>query len=216
MNWKPKHLAWKLGSLLIAVMLWIAMSVEPDAVTNREVPLLFRGLPNELLIGGDPPDRVRIELRGPERRLTSETLADTVAVFELGDIKEPGERTFTISTVNLNLPTGVTFLRAVPSQVRLRFAHLKSREVPVEVRFSGTMPKGLTLVSHTVTPQMLRIAGSENRIDGVGLVETDPIEMSKITTSGSIRVNAFINEPQIHFESSPLVTVNLVVKKSGN
>jgi YbbR domain-containing protein len=213
MSWKPKHLGWKLGSLLLAVLLWIAISGQPDAVTQREIPLLFRNLPGDLLITGDPPQSVRIELRGAESRLTSTTLAETVAVFDLSGVHDPSEQTFTVSTTNLNLPEDVAFLRAVPSQFRLRFARLKSKEVPVEIRLTGALPEGWHLKSRSVVPDRLRVAGSETRIESVRSVETDPIDLGRITASGIVKVNTFISEPQVHFESSPVVTVSLVLEK---
>ena len=221
MSWKPesyvpKHLGWKLGSLLLSVLLWIAISSPPDTVTNRDVPLLFRNLSNNLLITGDPPQSVRVELRGAETRLTGAALADLVAVFDLASVRDPGEQTFTISTSNLKLQDRVTFLRAVPSQFRLRFARLKSKEVPVEVRFTGNLPQGWHLVSRSVIPDHLRIAGSESMIEGIRSVETDPLELSRLTASGSYKVNAFIDEPQVHFESSPVVTVSVVLDKTEN
>ena len=44
------------------------------------------------------------------------------------------------------LPQGVTFLRSVPSQLRVRFARLMSREVPVNPRIYAPPPAGYRVV----------------------------------------------------------------------
>src|SRR6266851_865853 len=138
----PNNIGWKLGSLLAAILLWLGVSAAPDVVANHSAPVLYRNLAPGLMVAGDSPETVHIELRGTTRQLTAAVLAGTVAVFDLSGVKSAGDRTFTISETNLNLPPGVTFLRAVPSQFRLRFARLAAREVPVEIQLAGSPPAG--------------------------------------------------------------------------
>jgi diadenylate cyclase len=210
----PKNLGWKLGSLLLAVLLWLAFSATPDVITSHSAPILYQNLASGLMVTGDSPDSVHVELRGPTGQLTAAALADTVALFDLSGVSEAGERTFTISETNLNLPPNVTFLRAVPSQLRLRFSRLLGKDVPVQIRFTGKLPEGYELVSKTVSPDRLRIAGSETRVLAVNAVETDAIDLSTVTQSGEYRIDAFVPDPQVRFESSPVVTVTLTVERA--
>ncbi len=212
----PNNIGWKLGSLLAAILLWLGVSAAPEVVANHSAPVLYRNLASELMIAGDSPETVRIELRGTTRQLRAAVLADTAAVFDLSAVKSAGDRTFTISETNLNLPPGVTFLRAEPSQFRLRFVRMAAKEVPVEIRFSGSPPAGYRLTGQSVSPDRLRIAGSEIRIAAVSSVQTDPIDLSGLTGSGDYGVDAFVADPQVHFESSPKVTVKLAIERTGN
>ena len=207
----PKNLGWKLGSLLLAVLLWLAFAATPDIITTHSAPILYRNLAPSLLVTGDAPETVHIELRGPASQLSAASLSDSVALFDLSSVSGPGERTFTIADSNLNLPRNVTFLRAVPSQLRLRFARLITREVPVTIRFTGALPAGRQLVSQSAMPEYLRIAGSENQVRTVENVETDAIDLNAVSASGEYRVNAFVTNPQVRFESSPVVTVKLAI-----
>jgi hypothetical protein len=215
-RWVPKNLGWKFGSLLLAVLLWLAFSATPDIVTTHTAPILYRNLAPSLLVTGDSPESIHIELRGPTGQLSAASLADTVALFDLASVSGPGERTFTISDANLNLPRNVSFLRAGPSQLRLRFARLLTRDVPVQIRFVGALPPGRQLVSKTSTPDTLRIAGSEAQVLSVENVETDAIDLSTVIKSGEYHVNAFVSNPQVRFESSPIVTVKLAVENTAN
>ena len=212
----PKNIGWKIAALTLSVLLWIALSAEPDLVTARAVPILYRNLNPQFLVTGDVPENVRIEIRGSASQLTSSSLADTVALFDLGVIDSAGERTFTISNDNLNLPRGVTFLRAMPSQLRLRIARLAAKDVPVKVRTTGEVPLGYRFVSATAAPGTLRITGSQRRVDAIGSVETDAIDLDGITQPTQRRVNAFIADPQVRFESTPVVTVTLTIERIGN
>jgi YbbR domain-containing protein len=213
---EPKNLGWKLGSLLLAILLWLAFSATPDIVTTHTAPILYRNLAPSLLVTGDAPENIHVELRGSAGELTAASLAETVVLFDLASVSGPGERTFTISDANLNLPRNVLFLRAVPSQLRLRFARLLTRDVPVQIRFSGALPPGRQLVSKTSTPETLRVAGSETQVLTVENVETDSIDLSTVTESGEYHVNTFVSNPQVRFESSPIVTIKLAVENTAN
>jgi len=214
--WVPNNLGWKLGSLLLAVLLWLAFSATPDIVTTHAAPILYRNLAPSLLVTGDTPESIHVELRGPAGQLSAASLSDTVALFDLASVSGPGERTFTLSDENLNLPRNVSFLRAVPSQLRLRFARLLTRDVPVQIRFSGALPPGRQLVSKTSTPETLRVAGAEVQVLSVENVETDAIDLSTVSKSGEYQVNTFVSNPQVRFESSPIVTIKLAVENTAN
>lgn len=208
-----RNFGWKLGSLLIAVLLWFAIVGEPEVVTTRTAPILYRNLSKQFLIGQEALDSVRLELRGPAGRLSSAALSDVAVDLDLSAINSAGERTFTLSDGDLRLPDGVTFLRAIPSQLRLRFARLKSKDVPVEVRFSAPPPAGYSIVHQEIQPEKLRIAGPEARVDGMTVAQTDAIDLSEITSGRDYRVNTFLADPQVWFESPPAVTVKLRIEK---
>jgi hypothetical protein len=128
---------WKLVSVLLAILLWYAVEGEPELVTSRALPLYFERLPADLLLTAEAPSSVRVEMRGPSGKLSPSSLSDAAFRLDLSPVNAPGERTFTLSSANLNLPSGVTFLRAAPSQPHLAFDRNLGKDVPVEIRFAG-------------------------------------------------------------------------------
>lgn len=207
------NFGWKLGSLMLAVLLWFAILGEPELVTTHTAPILYKNLSQGLLIGIDALDQVRVELRGPSGKLTPDRLGEMAVLLDLADVKGPGERTFTLADADFHLPQGVTFLRSVPSQLRVRFSRLVSREVPVAIRVSAPLPSGYRIVHQETVPETLRIAGPEGRVQTVNSAETDAINLSGITANTELKANAYITDPQVRFEVSPLVTVKLVIEK---
>jgi hypothetical protein len=209
-----RNFGWKVGSLALAVLLWLAILGEPELVTTHTAPILYKNLPRDLLIGADAIDQVRVELRGPSGELSPDHLAELAVMLDLSGVSGPGERTFTLSDADFHLPQGVTFLRSVPSQLRVRFSRMLTREVPVVLRISAHPPAGYSVVSSQVVPPTLRIAGPEGRVNGVASAETDPVDLSSVTSNADIKVNAFIPDPQVRFESAPQVTVKVVIEKN--
>ena len=136
--------------------------------------------------------------------------------LDLAGVNAPGERTFTISTAALSLPEGVVFLRAVPSQLRLRFDRRATKDVPVEVRISGTPPAGFHLTRDTASPERLHISGPESSIATILSAETDAVDISGLTAPKEMRVNTFLADPRVQFESPSVVTVRIEVERSSS
>ena len=209
-----RNFGWKLAALVLSVILWFSIVGEPSLVTTHTVPILFKNLPPDLLLGSDTPDSVRVEVRGPSRRLTSANLSDLAMMLDLSSISGPGERTFTLADEDLHLPDGVTFLRAIPSQVRVRFARLEHKDVPVEIRIGEQPPAGYHVTHQEVSPDHLRIAGPERRVQDTPSAQTDALDLRGVTGTQEFRVSTFVVDPQVRLESSPMVNVKVVVEKN--
>ncbi|HLJ14374.1 MAG TPA: CdaR family protein [Bryobacteraceae bacterium] len=207
------HFGWKLLSLGIATALWLAIVDEPVLLTSQPVPIFYTHLPKNLEIGSEVPDRVHLEVSGPARKLTSESLAETSVRIDLSRIQHPGVQTFTINTSNIDLPDGVTFLRAMPSQLRLRFERYASRAIPVDVRFAGPPPLGYRVARKEVQPETLQIGGPEDRVSQIEFAQTDPVDIGNVFGEAQFRVNTYVVDPQVRFESSPMVTVKIWMEK---
>jgi len=218
MNWRrlTNHIWWKIGSLVISVLLWLVISVQPVLVTTRTMPVYYQNLSRDLLMAAEVPDTVHVELRGPSGKLSPASLGDTAVRLDLSPITGPSERTFTLSSANLNLPQGVEFLRAMPSQLRLVFDRNLIKDVPIEIRFAGSPPPGFRIASQEAEPMMVRIAGPEAHVKVVDMAHTDAIDLASATGDTAVRVNVFVRDSQVRLESSPIVTVRLSIVKAGN
>jgi len=208
-NW-----GWKLLALAISYALWIAIAREPELETSISVPIEFKNLPSDLDISSDVPDRVHLEVRGPSTRLSRDYLSDLAVVLDLADA-QAGERTFTIHDWNTNLPVGVTFDRAVPSQITLRFARLLSRETPIAPRYLKPPPPGYRVESYQFQPDKVWIRGPEDHVKRIQEVTTDPIDLSGVTRRAKIPVHINIGDPQVRLKMPRAVTnFEVVVQKS--
>ena len=207
---------WKLISLLLSIGLWVTIINEPELVTSAAVPIFYRGLPKGIEIASGQPDRIFLEIRGPSSRLTPGRLADTAVQIDLTDVTRPGERTFTISRPNINLPMNVNLLRAVPSQLRLTFDNQVSKDVPVHVRLSGKPADGWRVVNQLVSPDRLRIVGPASRIALIEAAETDPVDLTGFEKLMVTKVHSYIADSQVRFESSPMVQVRVELERTGS
>jgi len=208
------NFGWKLLSLALSVLLWYLVVGEPELVTIQSVPLLYRNLPRHLMLLPDSPSEVRAELRGPSGKLTRSTLSDVFAALDLAGISGPGMQPFTLSEADFNLPQGVSFLRAIPSQVILSFDAILIKSVPVTIQLTGALPRGYRLAGKTVQPSTLNVSGPQARVSGIESAQTDRVSLNGLTQTTDIKVNALLSEARVQFESSSVVTVHLIIEKT--
>ena len=213
MRWVLQNAGWKLLSLGIAVVLWFLVVGEPTLTTSVSAPLEFRNIPSELEVNATVPERVQLEVRGSPSLLESSDLAKIAVVLDLSPVHRPGVFTFTLGRNYVTMPSGVEFVRAVPTQLRLRFEYRVTREVPVQVRFSKPPPDGYRVRSRAIAPERVRLTGADSRVGQVDFVETDPIDLTGVVGEREFTVQTFVGDPHVRFASSPVVRVRVAVEK---
>jgi YbbR domain-containing protein len=213
MKFITANLGWKLLALLIAVVLWIAIEREPELATSISVPIEFKNVPDDLDIGSNQPDRVRLEIRGPSGRLSRDNLADLAVILDLQDAG-PGERTYNIRPANINLPSGVSFDRALPSQITLRFDKLLTKEVEIHVPpYSKGPPDGYRVRSYTLAPPKTFIRGPEERVKSMTHVTLDPVDLSGVISQAEFTTHVNVGDPQVRLEVPGSVKLRVTLER---
>jgi YbbR domain-containing protein len=207
------NLGWKLLSLVIAVTLWIAIAREPEMATAVAIPIEFKNMPDDLDIVSNTPDRVRLEIRGPSGRLGRDDLANLAVVLDLTGAR-PGERTFNIRPATINLPSDVSFYRALPSQITLRFDKLMMKTVEiVPAPFSKGPPEGYRVRSYTVEPNKTLIRGPEERVKNISRVTLDPVDLSGVVSEAEFQTHINVGDAQVRLEVPGAVGVKVTLEK---
>lgn len=89
-NWSLKLL-----SLVLAVVLWFLVVGQEKAEIGMKVPIVYSGLPKNMLMAGEPIDEVDVRLYGPRnlvRQVASQPVSKAIAINNL----EPGEHSFQV------------------------------------------------------------------------------------------------------------------------
>jgi YbbR domain-containing protein len=209
-NWK-----YKLGSVLLASLLWLSVVEEPTLATSVLAPVQYQNMPKDLELTSDVTDKVHLEIRGPASNLSPAVLADTRVLLDLGGVKRAGERTFPIDRDNVVLPSGVQLDRASPAQVRIRFEERLVKTVRVRLRIRRRPEDGYEIVSQGVVPDQLKIVGPESHVARIESVETDPIDVDHLKDASEVfRVHAYLADPEVRFAGDGSVEAKIEVKKS--
>jgi len=209
-----ENIGWKLLSLAAAATIWAMVATEPELSTFASAPVEYKNLPNDLEVASTPLTSVLLELRGPSGQLggTSESGLHPQVILDMS-AAVPGQRTFTVEDGAVKLPRGVRLVGAVPSQVRLVFERRTDASVPVTVPVTGEGHDGYYVASQNVQPGRLEIVGPASHVARVTQAVTDAVDVSQVVGTSQFRVNAFLNDPYVRFQSSPQVEVTITMKK---
>ena len=210
------NFGWKLASVTLATGLWVMVEREPELTTTVSAPIEYKNLPVGLDIGGDTPDRIRLEVRGPSGRLTPASLGTVAVVLDLSKVQGPGERTFNVSEAYAHLPEGVSVYRAAPSQVHVAFEQIATKEVLVKPRYAGPAATGYRILSYEMKPPRVSVTGPSSHLSKIETVETDPIDLSGVVGLVERRVHVYMPDPQVRLSSIAVVECEVVLEKDSN
>ena len=115
-----RNFEWKLLSLALATLVWIAIYREPDMFTVLAAPVQFKNASGNLEISSEIVESVDLETRGPAGLLRNLSEKRVAVVLDFSSVRTPGERTFRLPR-GTNLPSGVEMVRIIPSQLRFIF-----------------------------------------------------------------------------------------------
>jgi YbbR domain-containing protein len=203
-----ENLGLKFGSLFMAALLWVGLSISTENTASITAPVQYTNIPRSLEIGSDIVEEVHLLVRGPSRRLSRFREDRTPLIIDLSKVRTPGETTFTISRDNANLPAGVTLERAIPGQIRIRMERQVTRELPIAAKFAH-LPPGMAVKSVQIVPPSLTVFGPQSHIEKLQQLETDPVDLRSIGAEGEVQSTAFANDPMVHFSSAPSLRVRV-------
>ena len=111
-----RNFSLKVLAVGIAVLLW--MNVAGDRVVEQglEVPVEFENVPAGLEIAGDPPDTVRVRVRGPGVIIGGLAGGDVAAVLDLS-AGQAGRREIEMAPHRVRTPSGVEVTSVVPAAI---------------------------------------------------------------------------------------------------
>lgn len=196
---------------MLAFVVWLSVAREPELATSVAVPVQFKNMPDNLDFGTRVPDHVNLELRGQAGRLSHNNLSDVGVVLDLAAAR-PGEHTYTIRSPLINLPYGVSFYRAIPSQITLSFDQLISRAVPIKPAFVN-IPQGYQMQADSVQPASVRLRGPEQRVANITQVQTDTIDLSGVVGQKEFHTNVKVGDPQVRLETHAVISVDVTLAK---
>jgi YbbR domain-containing protein len=206
------NFGYKVISLALAIGLWWALSHDPVAEVSVTVPIEFHNIPANVDISSVDISEVQVRIRGPERIIHELRPQDVHAEVDLSGVK-PGERTFDMTARQVRHPRDLEVQQIVPSQVRLNFDTILTREVEVRPRVLGTFAPGFHLEKVLTDPARISISGPRQRVEAVEAATTDPVDASGSITPSTFVTNAFISDPLVQIVHPTPVRVTVIMQK---
>jgi YbbR domain-containing protein len=207
-----QNLPFKLVSLAVAIMLWWAVGRDSAIEIPMTVPLEFLHAPSNLEITSDYPFQAQVTLRGPAHLLQEVHPSQVHAFLDL-EGAEPGERTFDLTSNQVQVPHDVKVVQVVPAQFHIDFDRSTTRTVPVQPRVIGTLLSGYEMEPPVVNPPEVTIVGPERRVDATTSAMTDPVDATGIVGSATFTTHAYVTDPLVRVRNPGPIHVTITTEE---
>jgi len=179
----------KLLALLVVLVIWFSVAGQTRQaapITIQNVAVTLDSLPPQFAVTSSDPTEVSVTVQGPEDQLRELRIAvatrssDMVAHADLANLTEGVQ--LARLTVR-GLPPGVTLRKIEPDSVRVTLDPIRTKLVPVEPRFAGTLPEGYKLTAAVTEPQSVTLSGPQSILDTIDKLTTTTVSLNNRTSS---------------------------------
>ena len=115
-----RHVGLKLLSIVVATLLWLVVTGDPEVERSLRVGLELQRAPVGVELVGAVPDTVAVRVRGAASRLSALGPGNLSVVVDLDGVK-PGRRLFPLAADQVTVPYGIQVAQVTPSALPLTF-----------------------------------------------------------------------------------------------
>ena len=204
------NLPLKLISLLVAGVLWLAVSGQSTVERNIRVPLEYQNVPPGMEIAGEPPDEVDVRLRGSSGNLARVVQGDVVAALDLTNVR-PGTRILPLQASEVRVPFGVQVVQVTPPTVSLDLEYSGEKVVPVSPVVEGDPAPGYVVGRITTSPSTVEVVGPLGRLDNLREATTEPVRVDGARERVEDRVTIGIEDASVRLREPQTARVTVEV-----
>ncbi len=203
----------KLLAVAAAVLLFFSYQITTLDSKSFSIPLQVRE-GGSFALADDPPKYVRVTVRAKPEQTAAVQKSDITAYIDTSSVTASGVSSL---SVKLGLKDYFTLMDPLDVQVKpntlsLRFEQNTYKSVPVKAFFLGSLPEGYEVVSQTVEPENVKIAGAKSAVDAVESVNTVGIDLQNKTESFTSTVKIGNDLRRVHVADVRDVTVRVEIK----
>ena len=199
----------KVLALAFAIGLWFFVAGQSDTEVGFLVPLVFKGIPKDMVMTSSPPEDVEVRVGGPKFIINNLSPSDIKAEIDLGGVKE-GLNAVRLAPKDVTTPTGVGVLRIRPTSIDIRMDALVSVTLPVKVRLEGSPAPGFRVLDVSASPRSVNASGTKKDLKSMNWVSTRPVDISGLDATA--RFTAPLDIPAHELRSISAETVAVKVK----
>jgi len=203
----------KLLALVLSIGLWMSVVGEPVVDRGLDVPLGFENIPSALQVAGDPPDSVRVRVRGAMSIVNGLQAGDVVAVLDLAGERPGDRRLFDMFAGRIRTPFGVEVTQVVPATITVALERMGApRTVLVVPDIEGQPAEGFAVGRISTIPATVDVVGPGSLLDELAEALTEPVSVDGASERVQSLVTVGVADPVLRLQTpiSAEVTVEIV------
>lgn len=205
-NWNYKLLA-----LAIGLFLWAVAHGASDIERGFDIPVVLRGVPEELVATNLGVDKVNLRVMGSRAALR--TLSPGALSYEIeASGAKPGRADFEVDVSRLELPRGARVVSRSPAEIEVTFEQRASRAVRVRPDIEGEPAEGFRIAAVDVEPRRVQITGARSEVLRISEVVTETIDLTDASAPLEREVRLSLGGGRVWLEKPAPVRVRVRVE----
>lgn len=150
-----------------------------------------------------------VKIYGPESAVSK--VKSVALIGETKDISEDFESEYELIPID-NEGAVVKGVSLDKSKGTLKMQVGKGTEVPIKVKYMGSLKNGLSIEKETLSKNKVSIIGDPKAVENIKYIETEPLNLSDIVSSKDVNLKLSIPEGITVSLDEQYVTVSLKIK----
>lgn len=198
-------------SMAIAIVLWLMAQGTSSIDRGVDIPVVFDGVPDDLVIVGQSVDTVNLRVLGSRaalRNVSSDRLDYRIDVAGA----KPGHAVFEVDQSRIELPRGVRAVSRSPAAIEVDFERRGRKAVGVRADLVGEVATDFALAGVEVDPPRVWLAGARGEVMRLAEVVTEPIDLTGMQAPFERKVRLLLASEHVWPEQDGPVTVRISIE----
>ncbi|MGI9432019.1 MAG: CdaR family protein [Myxococcota bacterium] len=210
MRWLYGNLGYKLLAVGVAFLLWGVSHSSKPVQRGFDVPMVLRGVPDDLVIVEQSVTEVNVRVLGSRASLRNISAGELEYPVEVSGAK-PGVLSIEVELAALDLPRGAQPVSRSPSTVKLTLAKRGTKTVRVKPDIIGEPAAGFELGEIGLDPPRVRITGAESEVLRLKEVLTETIDITGTSENIVREVRVALSGRNVWLEETSPLTATVQI-----
>lgn len=198
----------KFVTFVLVLACWVLINARQGGIQTVTAQVKFHSLPENLIIKDDLPAELEVQLKALSTIFASSRKMDVVADLDLSRIHE-GVNNISVDNKVFRLPLGVSVVKVAPALIKVVAEKRVSYEVPVVLKKTGKLTKGVRLRSVTLDPAVVTVSGSESELSRIKQIYTEPFDLSMVSRNQTFEARLLLPSSQIQLKGDESVKIKV-------
>ncbi len=209
------NVALAIVALGIATVLWGMAHGTTSHERGYDIPVVFTGVPDRMVITDQSVDAVNVRLLGS--RAAMRNLSPTKMEYRV-DVSgaKPGVLEHKIENFQIeqqiDLPRGVRIVSRSPARLQVKFERRGKKAVGIRADLEGAPAEGFAIKKVVVEPPRVWLVGARSAVLRLTEVVTEAIDVTDIKESAVREVGLSLGSGRVWMEEKRPVTVHIEVE----
>ena len=198
-------------ALVIAVLLWGVAHGSSSVERGLDLPVAFRGVPEDLVITDQSTDVVNVRVLGSRAALRNLDAVRAEYPVDASGAKS-GSADFEVDVSRVDLPRGARIVSRSPSQLEVKFERRGTKVMQVRADLAGEPAQGFVVAGVEIEPPRVRVTGARAQVLRLDEAVTEPIDISGLAEPAEREARLSLGGENVWVEEPTTVKVRVRIE----